>query len=83
MADAGHKTAEWEQVPATDGIPAYSVYGGNVHKPELDDRDYRVVRLENGILAVLIHDSKADKAASCVNIAVGHMQDPVGFLRFY
>ncbi|KAI0812746.1 LuxS/MPP-like metallohydrolase [Irpex lacteus] len=76
MTDAGHKTSEWEQVPATDGIPAYSVYSGEVHKPELDDRDYRVVRLENGILAVLIHDPKADKAASCINVAVGHMQDP-------
>ncbi|MCW4152528.1 insulinase family protein [Halomonas sp. 18H] len=41
-----------------------------------DDRDYRVVTLDNGLQALLISDNEADKAAASVNVGVGNAQDP-------
>ena len=67
----------WTTIPASDTIPSYKIYTGLVDKPELDTREYRVIQLANGLKAVLIHDSTADKAAACVDVAVGHMEDPV------
>ena len=67
----------WETVPASDSFPSYKIYTGPVDKPELDTREYRIIQLANGLKAVLIHDATADKAAACVDVAVGHMQDPV------
>ena len=55
----------------------YQVYCGSIDRPNLDNRDYRILKLANGLKAVLVHDPMADKAAACVNVAVGHMQDPV------
>lgn len=67
---------EWQTIPATDSIPEYCVYTGAVVKPELDDREYRLIRLSNGIVGVLVHDAETDKAAASVQINVGHMNDP-------
>ena len=69
----------WTNVPASDGRPAYAVYTGHVEKSDLDDRDYRLVRLSNGILGVLVHDANTDKAAASLHVAAGHLQDPVSF----
>ncbi|KAH7107595.1 Metalloenzyme, LuxS/M16 peptidase-like protein [Auriculariales sp. MPI-PUGE-AT-0066] len=41
-----------------------------------DDRDYRLIRLNNGLHALLIHDAKADKAAASLAVSVGHLSDP-------
>ena len=77
MAEINIAPSRWTQVPATDTVPRYSFFSQDIRKPELDDRDYRMIRLENGLLAVLVHDAHADKAAACLTIAVGHLQDPV------
>lgn len=69
--------APWQDLPAKDSLPAYSVFMGQIQKPDLDDRDYKLIQLENGLRAILVHDSAADKAAACVTVAVGSMQDPV------
>ncbi len=53
------------------------MFTGLIETSDLDSRDYRVLRLENGLQAVLVHDLHADKAAACVDVAVGHLQDPV------
>ena len=42
-----------------------------------DDREYRVIRLENGLEATLVRDATADKAAASLDVAVGHLSDPV------
>ncbi|KAI0952754.1 hypothetical protein AcW1_007154 [Taiwanofungus camphoratus] len=68
--------APWQDLPAKDSLPAYSVFMGQIQKPDLDDRDYKLIQLENGLRAILVHDSAADKAAACVTVAVGSMQDP-------
>jgi len=67
----------WRQVPATTEIPAHSVFLKAIEKPETDDRDYRLIRLQNGLQALLIHDPKADKAAAAMDVGVGHLSDPV------
>lgn len=73
--------AEWNHVPASDTMPSYFVYTKAIKKPELDDMEYRIIRLENGLQAVLVHDAKADKAAATVNVSVGSAMDPVS--QFY
>ncbi|MDY7117111.1 insulinase family protein [Halomonas sp. SSL-5] len=41
-----------------------------------DERDYRVVTLDNGLTALLVSDPEADKAAASLNVSVGSAQDP-------
>ncbi|KAI0795391.1 LuxS/MPP-like metallohydrolase [Abortiporus biennis] len=67
---------DWKDVPAEDNIPSYSVFTGQIEKPDPDDREYRIIRLQNGLLAALVHDAEADKSAACLTIAVGSLQDP-------
>ena len=70
----------WTTVAATTDCPEYAVYTGDVTRSDLDDRDYRLIRLGNGILGVLVHDENADKAAASLHVAAGHLQDPVGLI---
>lgn len=74
--------SEWREVPATTEIPAHSVFLKAFEKPETDDRDYRLIRLQNGLQALLIHDPKADKAAAAMDVGVGHLNDPVSTYLF-
>jgi hypothetical protein len=67
---------EWQKVSQPD-IPSYSIYTIPVVKSERDDREYRVIKLENGLQATLIHDAKTERAAASLDVAVGHLFDPV------
>jgi insulysin len=69
-------TPDWARVEKHGAIP-YLVYTKPIVKSEQDDRDYRIIRLENGLQATLVHDGKADKAAASLDVAVGHLYDPV------
>lgn len=70
-------TTEWKRVtPADPSIPSFSVYDMPIEKSQQDDRDYRIIRLDNGLEATLIHDATADKAAASLDVAVGHLSDP-------
>ncbi|KAH8114098.1 insulin-degrading enzyme [Phellopilus nigrolimitatus] len=69
-------TEHWQYVPACSAMPAHHVYTASIQKSEQDDRAYRVVRLENGLEAVLVHDAGTDKAAASMDVAVGHLSDP-------
>lgn len=66
---------EWERV-SSPHTPPYYVYTKPICKSEQDDREYRVIKLENGLEAMLVHDGKADKAAASLDVAVGHLHDP-------
>ena len=74
--------ASWKHVPAAGAVPAYRLFTANLEKPSLDDRQYRVLELQNGLRAVVIHDPDADKAAACLALSIGNMYDPVSFLFF-
>ncbi|KAJ3837999.1 Metalloenzyme, LuxS/M16 peptidase-like protein [Lentinula raphanica] len=70
-------TTPWRRVTSSqEGIPPYSVFTKLIQKSPQDDREYRIIELENGLKAVLIHDAKADKAAASLDVAVGHLSDP-------
>jgi len=47
-----------------------------VKKPLRDTREYRILRLANGVTATLIHDSEADKAAAAASVRAGFFCDP-------
>ena len=45
-------------------------------KPDLDEREYRWLRLPNKLEVMLISDKNADKAAAALDVGVGHASDP-------
>mmetsp|Transcript_17014 Transcript_17014/g.36900 ORF Transcript_17014/g.36900 Transcript_17014/m.36900 type:complete len:987 (-) Transcript_17014:124-3084(-) len=47
-----------------------------IEKGQEDYREYRPLFLENGLKALLVHDSKCDKAAAALTVKVGSMFDP-------
>lgn len=67
---------DWTLVERHGSMP-YRVYLKPLVKSEQDDRDYRLIQLNNGLQAILVHDAKADKAAASLDVAVGHLSDPV------
>lgn len=60
----------------------YKAFTGNIEKPDLDERDYRILELKNGLKAVLVHDPLADKSAACLRVAIGSLYDPVRILAY-
>lgn len=67
---------EWERVANIASKPYY-LFNMPIHKSRNDDRDYRIVQLDNGLQAMVVHDVKADKAAASLDVSVGHLYDPV------
>ncbi|KAL0571049.1 metalloprotease [Marasmius crinis-equi] len=67
----------WRRVtPARDNVPPFSVFTKPIEKSQQDDREYRIIKLQNGLEATLVHDATADKAAASLDVAVGHLSDP-------
>jgi len=60
----------------------YRVFVGDIEKPDLDGRNYRILELKNGLKAVLVHDPLADKSAACLRVAIGSLCDPVRILVY-
>jgi insulysin len=67
--------SDWTSV-LPDNAPKYHVYSKPIHKSPQDDREYSVIKLQNGLHATVVHDAKADKAAASLDVAVGHLYDP-------
>lgn len=49
-----------------------------IHKPPSDDREYRLIRLLNGLEALLVRDGAVTEAAAAMTVGVGSLMDPVG-----
>ncbi|KAJ4265772.1 metalloprotease [Fusarium oxysporum] len=47
----------------------------SLKKPSLNDRDYRVIRLNNEPEALRMHDSETDKASAALDTNVGNFSD--------
>ena len=73
----------WTRVQPRNDLPPYSLYSRPIKKPENDDRQYRIIQLDNGLQATLIHDTNTDKAAASLDVAVGHLSDPVRYLALH
>ncbi|KAJ7723946.1 Metalloenzyme, LuxS/M16 peptidase-like protein, partial [Mycena maculata] len=67
--------SDWKRVTHPTA-PPYSVFTKPLQKSPQDDREYKVIRLGNGLEAILVHDATADKAAASLDVAVGHLHDP-------
>ena len=65
------------------GQVPHEVFTKAIQKSPQDDREYRFIRLENGLQVMLVHDAKADKAAASLDVAVGHLYDPVSSIRLF
>jgi len=72
-------TSDWNFVEGPGRVP-YRAYIKPLVKSAQDERAYQLIQLENGLQATLVHDAKADKAAASLDVAVGHLYDPVGTL---
>lgn len=59
-----------------NGPVQYSAYTQHIDKPLSDDREYKLIRLDNGLEALLIHDPTTDKASAAMDVRVGHLSDP-------
>ncbi|KAG8687288.1 Insulinase (Peptidase M16) [Ceratobasidium sp. 394] len=70
-------SADWSTISPSANLPGYEIFRKEIKKPEVDDREYRSIRLENGLEALLIHDANADKSAASLDVEVGHLHDPV------
>ncbi|KAK2466811.1 hypothetical protein APHAL10511_001069 [Amanita phalloides] len=57
-------------------VPPFTVYNHPVNKSDNDQRQYRIIQLDNGLQATLVHDADTDKAAASLDVAVGHLSDP-------
>lgn len=51
------------------------VLADQLEKPSLDDRHYRVIKLENELEALLVHDPETDKASASLDVNVGNYTD--------
>ncbi|EGN95669.1 hypothetical protein SERLA73DRAFT_113347 [Serpula lacrymans var. lacrymans S7.3] len=76
MKSANNIQADWIQLQRRQAIPPYSIFSKAIEKSQSDDKEYRVIKLENGLHATVIHDPKADTAAASLDVAVGHLYDP-------
>ncbi|KAF8892443.1 Metalloenzyme, LuxS/M16 peptidase-like protein [Infundibulicybe gibba] len=68
--------SDWLRV-ALPNSPPFLTFSQRLQKSEQDDRDYKLIRLDNGLEAMLVHDPNADKAAASLDVGVGHLYDPV------
>jgi insulysin len=80
MAAAPPLGADWTRVPPTGTRPAYHVFAEPIERSQQDDREYRLLRLENGLEVALVSDPNGDKAAASLDVGVGHLFDPVSLL---
>lgn len=75
----GGKLANIATMPATQ---CSSVVGDdlirvdNISKSQQDNRNYRGLKLSNGLKALLVSDPTTDKSAAALTVDVGHLSDP-------
>ena len=69
--------SDWITMPQHGTIPPYSVFSKPIEKSLSDQRHYRIIRLENGLTAMVVHDPKTENAAASLDVGVGHLSDPV------
>ena len=71
----------WTRVQAQSDLASHLLFTKPIRKNDVDTRDYRLIKLENGLQALLIHDATTDKAAAAMDVGVGQMSDPVSTIK--
>ncbi|KAG0170307.1 Insulinase (Peptidase M16) [Apophysomyces sp. BC1034] len=65
--------SEWD----TSDNGKYWTYTRTLEKSDNDDREYRLIKLVNNNLQVLlVHDKDTDKSSAALDVHVGHLCDP-------
>ena len=62
--------------PVTETSTSKNAVAGKVIKSPNDERQYRVVTLDNNIEIMLVSDPNTDKSATALSVGVGLLQDP-------
>ncbi|KAK9711990.1 metalloprotease, partial [Basidiobolus ranarum] len=57
-------------------IKGYKILANKIEKSDTDDRSYRMIELDNGLKAMLIHDPETDHGSAALDVHVGHLSDP-------
>ncbi|KAL4067799.1 Metalloenzyme, LuxS/M16 peptidase-like protein [Scleroderma citrinum] len=68
--------SDWSHVSEESNVPPYFLFTKPLEKSQVDDRQYSVIKLENGLTAMLVHDPHTENAAASLDVAVGHLSDP-------
>lgn len=70
-----------QSLPLTKPPP--KVLASSLQKPDLDDRAYRVIQLNNKLEALIVSDKDTDKSSASLAVHVGSFSDgddlPVGY----
>jgi len=73
------------EMPPLLPLPAPEVRASRLEKPDLDDREYRVIQLANKLEALIVSDKETDKASASLAVNVGSFSDsedlPVSILN--
>ncbi|KAJ2794102.1 metalloprotease, partial [Coemansia guatemalensis] len=57
----------------------YTEFVGDLNKSPSDSRDYRLIRLPNGLVAMVVHSPDESKACAAMDVNVGSLADPPEF----
>src|SRR5262245_58542228 len=69
-------TSLWLAACARPPLPMATLAPAGVVQSPLDQRQYEVLTLDNGLRALLVSDPDTDMAAAALQVHVGHYADP-------
>ncbi|KAJ2392377.1 metalloprotease, partial [Coemansia sp. RSA 2603] len=72
---ADFKTDFAQRTTVESKLP-YTEFVGDLNKSESDVREYRLIRLPNGLTAMMVHDDIESKACAALDVNVGSLADP-------
>lgn len=86
-ATVARSSTSWQpsSLPSLGDQLPFHTFTSKIDQSPLDDREYRLIRLPNGLEAMLIRDQKTDKSSAAMDVKVGHLMDPAdlkGFVHF-
>lgn len=58
----------------------HSIYTQPLETPANDERQYRLIRLNNQLEALVISDPDTDRASAALDVNVGNLCDPVSLI---
>lgn len=57
-------------------VPTSTASCTNIESSPQDDRQYKIITLQNSLTALLISDVTTDKASAAMDVNIGHLSDP-------
>lgn len=69
--------SDWTRTTHPGSNTTFDVYSKELSKSLLDTRQYRFIRLNSGLEALLVSDPETDKSAAALDVGIGHLTDPV------